>query len=485
MTKVKLSARTRLTDRACATATFPSEAMKGDPYGLKDKRFEIRDTKCEGLELRITPTGSKTWVVRYRRKSDGTKRTMTLGRYPDKSLEDARIEADKARIAAGDGADPAAGVQERKAAPTFADTAELWLAHKRQKGRSERSLRDVESMLRVHINPIIGHMKLPEIRRRDLARMLDGVDSKTDGRAELAKRRKPNADGTTKASAYEGRKLTQRTNHVFAWTRAIVRWALSRDMLEIDPTSGLKSPADQSQPRDRVLSPDEIKALWSALEAAPIVSPPKRQEGDFPMTRATALAMQLALVTGQRIGEVAETAVAELSLNDVAPLWTIPKERAKNGRKHEVPLSPLAVRLIREALALGEARFATFYDDKLQKPKPTHLFSSANCDGSMHAHAPTRALGRARGSIEGVERFNVHDLRRTCATQLGELGVSPHVISAVLNHVSTARASITQAVYNKHTYTAEKRDALERWGRRLDGIVAGSEGANVVAMKRS
>jgi integrase len=74
------------------------------------------------------------------------------------------------------------------------------------------------------------------------------------------------------------------------------------------------------------------------------------------MPRATAIAMQLALVTGQRIGEVAETALSELSLNDVAPPWTIPAERAKNGVKHKVPLALLAVRLIREALALTAAR---------------------------------------------------------------------------------------------------------------------------------
>jgi integrase len=100
------------------------------------------------------------------------------------------------------------------------------------------------------------------------------------------------------------------------------------------------------------------------------------------MRRPTALAIRLALVTGQRIGEAARIAVSELSLNDGAPLWTIPGDRTKNGQPNRVPLSPLALKLIGEASDLaGESAW---------------LFPSSNGQGPIDAHAPTRALARAR-----------------------------------------------------------------------------------------
>jgi integrase len=438
-----------------------------ETVATKQPRVEFFDTDETGLMLRVTKGGAKSWAFRYRRVSDGRRSFLSLGRFPHVTLEEARRKAVVARGQVLAGADPAGAAAEAKASPVFSEVAERWLADKEKRGRSDRSLNDVRSMLRLHINPTLGHMRITEMKRRHVIAMLDAMDGKTDARG----------------GGLAERETTTRANHVFAWTRAILRWAMSKDLLEIDPTAGVKPPRDQAATRDRVLSAGEIRALWTVLDAAPAVQPGKRSEGDFPMTRATAIAMQLALVTGQRIGEVAETAIAELSLNDVAPLWTIPAERAKNGVKHEVPLSHLAVRLIREALALTEARLAKRErrEGAENTPAPTYLFPGKDPSEPMNAHAPTRALGKARGKIK-VTRFNVHDLRRTCATHLGEMGVAPHVISAVLNHVSTARASITQAVYNRHSYAAEKRDALECWGKRLEAILAGSDAANVVAL---
>ena len=98
--------------------------------------------------------------------------------------------------------------------------------------------------------------------------------------------------------------MTHRPNRVFELVRAIFRWAIGRDLLAVDPTLGLTPPIRKEKPRERDLSPDEIRRLWVALDKAPVGRTP-RSEGDFPMTRATALAIKLALVTGQRIGEVA------------------------------------------------------------------------------------------------------------------------------------------------------------------------------------
>jgi integrase len=170
--------------------------------------------------------------------------------------------------------------------------------------------------------------------------------------------------------------MTHRPNRVFELVRAIFRWAVGRDLVTVDPTVGLSPPIRKEKSRDRDLSPDEIRRLWAALDKAPVRRTPRNSERDFPMTRPTALAIKLALVTGQRIGEVAHIAVSELLLNDEAPLWTIPGDRTKNGQPNRVPISPLARRLIADASELaGES---------------TWLFPSPNGDGPIDAHAPTR-----------------------------------------------------------------------------------------------
>ena len=175
------------------------------------------------------------------------------------------------------------------------------------------------------------------------------------------------------------------------------------------------------------------------------------------MTRPTALAIKLALVTGQRIGEVACIAVSELSLNDVAPLWTIPGDRTKNGQPNRVPLSPLALKLIAEASELAA--------------ECPWLFPSPNGDGPIDPHAPTRALARARDAI-ALDDFRIHDLRRTAATRMAELGISPHTISMILNHVSARQGTITSKVYVQYSYDHEKREALMAWATRLEAITS-------------
>lgn len=125
---------------------------------------------------------------------------------------------------------------------------------------------------------------------------------------------------------------------IFELVRAILRWGVGRDLLTVDPTFGLAPPIRKEKPRERDLSLDEIHQLWTALDKAPVSRRPGGSDRNFP-TRAMALTLKLALVTGQQIGEVARIEVSELSLNDTAPLWTIPGARVKNGHLNRVPLS--------------------------------------------------------------------------------------------------------------------------------------------------
>jgi integrase len=408
------------------------------------KVTEIRDAEVRGLELRVSAGGRKTWRLHYRRRSDGKRRAVALGSYPALSLKAARskargfqalIENEEVK------ADPATDRQIRRKSQTFSEIADEWLDLHARPNKSSRAVRDDISMLGRHIRPRIGAMRVTEITKRDVIRLLDEVAAQPDAR----KGRKAN------------RKTTHRPNRVFELVRAIFRWAVGRDLLTVDPTFGIAPPIRKEKPRDRDLSSDEIRRLWAALDRAPTSRAPRRSEVDLPMRRATALAIKLALVTGQRIGEVAHTELSELSINDAAPLWVILGDRTKNGQPNRIPLSPLALKLIAEAQELADGASWLF-------PNPSGV-------GPIDAHAPTRALARARDAI-GLDDFRIHDLRRTAATHMAELGVSPHTISMILNHVSAQQGTITSKVYVKYSYNQEKRDALNVWSARIETIIS-------------
>ena len=140
------------------TARFV-ETLKTD-----QPRIEIRDADKEGLELRVTKRGAKTWALRYRRKSDGKKRSLTLGRYPAMTLEEARVRAQEERARVSRGGDPASGVQERKDAPTFRDVVAEWQRDYAETNRTERVRKDDQSVLNLHILPGIGHLRIPQHR---------------------------------------------------------------------------------------------------------------------------------------------------------------------------------------------------------------------------------------------------------------------------------------------------------------------------------
>lgn len=407
---------------------------------------EVRDADVSGLEIRVMRSGTKTWRLHYTRRGDGKRRALSIGGYPDMSLKDARTKAKRLQSEIQDGeirADPASAVQARKEADTFREVAAEWLGRHAVPNKTPRVVADDRSMLERHVLPEIGDMRAGEVTKRDVRRLLDTMQAKADARGK---------EGSD-------RKLTHRPNRVHSLIRAIYRWAIGRDMLTIDPTLGLSAPIPKEKERERTLSPAEIKALWAALDRAPIEQPQRKgvprgqpviPDGAMPLTRDVALALKLALATGQRIGEVAGIAVAELDLNDVAPVWTVPKERAKNDQASRVPLNPLAVRIVREALALaGEGS--------------THLFPNADGTEGLSSQGTAKAFERARKAL-GVAHFRIHDLRRTTATGLAELGFRQETISLILNHISARKGTVTGAVYIQYGYDREKARSPGRLG---------------------
>lgn len=157
---------------------------------------------------------------------------------------------------------------------------------------------------------------------------------------------------------------------------------------------------------------------------------------------------------------------AELDLKHA--LWSLPGSRTKNGHSHAVPLSPTAFGIIKEALANAA-------------DGPFVFPSNGSASGAVPSRSIAKTLGLAKGRL-GLTAFTPHDLRRTALTGMAKLGVAPIVIGHVANHRTTTKAGMTLSVYVNHAYEKEKREALELWADRLQGIVSGKS-AKVVRIK--
>ena len=234
-------------------------------------------------------------------------------------------------------------------------------------------------------------------------------------------------------------------NRTAAVLHRLFKFGIRRDMIGINPASLLE--LNREAPRERVLTDAEIASFWNGLDGAAMV----------PITR---LVLRFLLVTAARSGEAINAEWAEID----ADLWEIPAGKSKNGRAHQVPLSPLAIDLLDEARAIGGAsRF---------------VFPSAhNLDSPLGSSSPGNALRMACRAVgpDGVALFDFdsvapHDRRRTAASQIAALCFPQFVVARVLNH---APGDVTGVHYNKYTYTAEKRTALEAWSRRLQAIFTG------------
>jgi integrase len=415
--------RAELTDKFCRAAKSAS--------GRKTDYF---DTIVKGLVLRASSTGAKSWYAVYGQPAK--RRWLKLGTYPELPLggeNGARQRARDTRAKVSHGADPVADRKAHAASMTVADLVDNYLS---RKARNLRSSNELERKLRKEVVPLIGNVKLAELHKRDVTKVIDAA-----------------LDRGSPISA----------NRLFAAIRGMLNWGLSRGDLDHNVIAGMEKPAEEKS-RERFLLSHEIVTMWRALD-------------ETAMWESTARALRLCLVTGQRVGEITGMTTKEIDLEQA--VWTIPATRAKNGLQHVVPLSPMAIRIIRRQLDHVAA-----LAKRAGREVPTFVFPAPGARSSLDNRAIAHALRRARdekGKVLGLTQWTAHDLRRTAATHMEELGISPFVIGHVLNHVSATRASITTRVYARYTYDREKREALNLWADRLNGIIG--SGANIIALR--
>jgi integrase len=220
-------------------------------------------------------------------------------------------------------------------------------------------------------------------------------------------------------------------NRTRASLQAFFAWCIREGLLDNNPVAGTNQREEKS--RDRVLSGPELKLIWNALG-----------EDDY------SVIVKLLMLTGQRADEIAALRWSEIVGDEIK----LPGERTKNGRPHVVPLAPIA-----RALLDGRG-----HDDEfifgLRQGRPFRGWGICK-----------EALDRRLGTQ--LAHWVHHDLRRSVATHMAEhLGIEPHVIEAVLNHVSGHKAGVA-GIYNRSTYEPQKRIALEKWADYVTEIVTG------------
>jgi integrase len=420
----------RLTDRSI-------EALRP-----KVARYEVWDEARRGFGVRVTPRGVKSFVWVYH--FDGRPRRLTLGTYPRLSLASAGVRLAEAKDLLAKGIDPGSRAVAERDADRRAETVEELVASylDRYARARKRSASEDERILRKDVLSRWATRKAKDITRRDIVRLLNEI---VDRGAPI------------------------QANRTLTILRRMFKFAVGQAILETSPCDQVEAPSAENE-RNRALEEDEIRLFWRALETASMEPNARR-------------ILRLMLVTGQRKGEV--MGIHEQEIDYEKRVWVLPTSRAKNGREHLIPLSTTALRILSET---GPNEAGYLFPSKLTG-KP---YRGQSLDHATRYLFDPRLISKARKKpsrkaaappLAGImERFTPHDLRRTVATRMRELGISRGDVKMVLNHVET---DVT-ARYDRYDGLAEKRRALDSWAKRLEQIVAGEAPVeNVVELARA
>jgi integrase len=356
-------------------------------------RQEIADPYLRGLYLIVQPSGTKTWAVRFR--LGGKSHKHTIGPYPAFSLAQAREAASAVLRSVAEGRDP-----KQQRTDNVARAVEQFIVHHGKHYRP-KPLYEARRLLQTYVVDPWGSRRLADISRADVRTTLYSIAAPV---------------------------AANRTHSIM---RKFFNWAVENDLIPASPVAGVRAP-NKEKSRDRILTDAELRAVWNAELGYPL----------GPM-------LQILILTGQRHGEVAGMRWDELSTD----LWILPKERTKNARRHEVPLSRQAAAIIEAVPRIGE-----------RSGKVTYVFT-------VSGTAPYRGKISDRLPIAGVAPWVVHDLRRTVASGMARLGVNLPVIEKILNHAGGSFAGIV-GVYQRHEFSDEKRAALQLWADYVERLVA-------------
>jgi integrase len=427
------SNRTRLTQQTVV------EALTNHEKGRKVRLWDDGNRKggVPELYLQITPAGTGSYCLRYRRPGGG---------YSDYTIGQAsRVTADQARAKAVvlvseltlNGTDPvkAREAQEREAREsrlrTLKALAADYQAAPRERPLSERTTKELARRLDTYVNPRIGSRPYGDLTRREIRECLREIWKAAGGNPH-------SSDGARTANLCHGD------------IKAVLSWALEEDLLDANPAAFPKMFDDRPVKRVGKLSEETLKALWAELEA-------EREKG---WGAASVIGIQLCFVTLQRPNEITKANRADFDWK--AGVWRIHPDRTKTNVSYEVPLTDQAVELFQAAFKEHNSEWAFPSDEReghIDERTLSHRFGKTR-----------KRLVKAKKMPADVELYDARRFGRTCLTS--KLGVLQHIAERVLNHAEDRSIAAT---YDVADYSADVRKAHEAWTAELRRIVSREE----------
>jgi integrase len=327
----------------------------------------------------------------------------------------------------------------------FRAVADRYVERYAKKNTKPTTWMELRRQLEVDVLPKWADRPIASITRQDVTELLNGI-----------------ADRGSPIQA----------NRTLARLKTLFRWVADEELVVADPTARVRKIVKETA-RDRALGDLEIRLFWAGCD--------KLGWPFGPM-------FKVLLLTAQRRDEV-----GGMEWSEIAPLdkrvWTIPREKAKNDRAHEVHLSDLAVEIIDELPRIsrrhadGAGTELSPYLFTTNGQRPVSGFSKAKERLDQHIVQLLRTELEETGQDPRkaqIEGWILHDLRRTAATGMARLNIVPHVVDRILNHVSGTIRGVA-AVYNRHAYLEERKTALEMWGRYIETLIRPAP-ANVVPL---
>lgn len=363
----------------------------------KTKRLSYVDALCPGLHVRVSPKGIRTFSVLTR--FEGRLLRVTIGRFPRWSVAQARAEARRLLQSFDGGLDP-------RPEPVVVQLSYENLVEEYDRRHLQPNTRSADyiraNLRHVGLAALFGR-PATAITKREFAEAIDGI-------------------------VRQGR--PQSALNVLRNLKMMYNWAVDMDVVATNPCDRIRPPAKTVE-RDRVLADAEIVAVWRAIQQLP-----------YPYRQMYAMWF----LSGQRRSEVATMRWCDISGN----VWTIPREVVKKDRPHTVPLSPMAMEILKSTYSFG--------------PDSYVFTTSGGKAPSSNFHKIKREVDR----LSGVKGWTIHDIRRTVRSKMAELRIPREIARKVLNHEDGK----IDRIYNRHEYLAEKREALEKWANHLSDLIA-------------
>lgn len=373
-----------------------------------EKETEIYDTKVSGLAIRIYPSGSKSFVYRF--KFNGKSKRYTIGKHPKLTTSKARELAKdlyaKVRLGINPITEKKTKIEKQKS-PSFRKLKNEYIA-KHIPTMKESTATEFKRIIKKELNSLFSY-KLNQISKKQILKILD-------------------------KKAYKEKHPTQ-ANQIKIVLSSMYSFGVSRDYLESNLILSIPTYKSGINQRNRFYDGMEIKSIWKEIELMP--TPTKE-------------AFQILFLLGQRKGETLKMRWKDIDLN--SKTWIIPPHIAKNKTEHHIPIPTYAYKILKGLKSKSEYVFSS-------PVKPNHPIQSIK-----------RETKNVKENT-GIEDFRVHDIRRTVATHLAKLGTNRTTIGKILNHKGLSGDNSVTAIYDRYNYSEEKRKALTQWEKHLLSLI--------------